>query len=55
MKEETQFYAPYALALPQQYSENGNLNPEAGSESIEKEAHSERIKYVLGCYYTQAS
>ncbi len=48
MKEEMQFYTPYALAIPK---DNGT--PEAGSESIEKQAHAQRTRDVLGCYYTQ--
>lgn len=48
MKEQMQFYTPYALSLP---TDNGT--PEAGSESVEKQAHAQRTRDVLGCYYTQ--
>ena len=48
MKEQTEFYIPYALALPS----NSGV-PIAGSESIEKQAHTQRTNEVLGCYYTQ--
>jgi len=48
MKEEIEFYAPYALDLPS----NTGI-PSSGSESIEKQVHSERTRDVLGCYYTQ--
>lgn len=51
MKQQIQFYTPPMLDIPS-FSGNGD-STEPGSESIEKDAHTERIKDILGCYYTQ--